>query len=70
MSDHCSDCFRPNPRARNWTTIPGLPDVETDWIDWASFSYPFNLTRQPAVSVPCGFTRPGLPVGLQIVGPL
>ncbi len=40
------------------------------WIDWAPFSNPFNLTRQPAVSVPCGFDREGLPIGLQIVGPL
>ncbi len=37
--------------------------------DWYPFTYPFNLTRQPAASVPCGFTRDGLPVGLQIVGP-
>ena len=29
---------------------------------------PFNLTGQPAVSIPCGFTRAGLPVGLQLVG--
>ena len=31
-------------------------------------SYPFNLTLQPALSVPCGFTEAGLPIGLQIVG--
>ncbi len=40
------------------------------WVDWTPFSYPFNLTRQPAASVPCGFTSEGLPAGLQIVGPL
>jgi aspartyl-tRNA(Asn)/glutamyl-tRNA(Gln) amidotransferase subunit A len=40
------------------------------WTDWTPFTYPFNLTRHPAVSVPCGFTKSGLPVGLQIVGPL
>ena len=40
------------------------------WCDWTPFSYPFNLTRQPAASVPCGLTKEGLPVGLQIVGPL
>lgn len=39
------------------------------WTSWAPFSYPFNLTQQPAASVPCGFTSQGLPVGLQIVGP-
>lgn len=38
------------------------------WQTWASFSYPFNLTGQPAASVPCGLTGEGLPVGLQIVG--
>lgn len=32
-------------------------------------TYPFNLTGQPAISVPCGFSRSGLPVGLQIAGP-
>lgn len=46
------------------------PALERDWIDWAPFTYPFNMTRQPAASVPCGFTQAGLPVGLQIVGPL
>lgn len=39
------------------------------WTDWTPFTYPFNLTQQPAASVPCGLTRAGLPVGLQIVGP-
>ncbi|GAB4339875.1 MAG: amidase [Candidatus Abyssubacteria bacterium] len=37
-------------------------------IGWMPFTYPFNLTGQPAASVPCGFTSDGLPVGLQIVG--
>lgn len=36
---------------------------------WYGFTFPFNLTRQPAASVPCGLTQSGLPVGLQIVGP-
>ena len=40
------------------------------WTDWTPFTYPFNLTRHPAISIPCGFTKAGLPVGLQIVGPL
>jgi aspartyl-tRNA(Asn)/glutamyl-tRNA(Gln) amidotransferase subunit A len=39
------------------------------WTEWTRFSYPFNLTQQPAASVPCGLTAAGLPVGLQIVGP-
>jgi aspartyl-tRNA(Asn)/glutamyl-tRNA(Gln) amidotransferase subunit A len=37
-------------------------------IAWMPFTYPFNITGQPAASVPCGFTDDGLPVGLQIVG--
>ncbi|MBW0115672.1 amidase [Pseudonocardia abyssalis] len=39
------------------------------WTSWTPFTYPFNMTQQPAASVPCGFTRAGLPIGLQIVGP-
>jgi aspartyl-tRNA(Asn)/glutamyl-tRNA(Gln) amidotransferase subunit A len=39
------------------------------WTSWTPFTYPFNMTQQPAASVPCGFTSDGLPVGLQIVGP-
>ncbi len=40
------------------------------WPEWTPFTYPFNLTRQPAATVPCGLTKAGLPVGLQIVGPM
>jgi aspartyl-tRNA(Asn)/glutamyl-tRNA(Gln) amidotransferase subunit A len=39
------------------------------WFDWTPLTWPFNLTRQPAASVPCGFVE-GLPIGLQIVGPM
>jgi aspartyl-tRNA(Asn)/glutamyl-tRNA(Gln) amidotransferase subunit A len=46
------------------------PATERHWIDWSPFSYPFNMTRQPAASIPCGLAHAGLPVGLQIVGPL
>lgn len=38
------------------------------WTSWTPFTYPFNLTQQPAVTVPCGRTAAGLPVGMQIVG--
>jgi aspartyl-tRNA(Asn)/glutamyl-tRNA(Gln) amidotransferase subunit A len=37
-------------------------------LDWTPFTFPFNLTGQPAATVPCGFDRNQLPVGLQIVG--
>jgi aspartyl-tRNA(Asn)/glutamyl-tRNA(Gln) amidotransferase subunit A len=46
------------------------PSGEQQWLDWSPFSYPFNMTRQPAASVPCGLTSAGLPIGLQIVGSL
>jgi len=45
-----------------------FPQHAWDWFPWASFSYPFNFTGQPAASVPAGFTPSGMPVGLQIVG--
>jgi aspartyl-tRNA(Asn)/glutamyl-tRNA(Gln) amidotransferase subunit A len=41
-----------------------------DWITWSPYTYPFNLTQQPAASVPCGLARNGLPMGAQIVGRL
>ena len=43
------------------------PDRHERWSDWAAFSYPFNLTQQPAITVPAGFSSDGLPIGLQIV---
>src|SRR5216684_1359405 len=42
------------------------PATERHWIDWSPFSYPFNMTRQPAATIPCGLTGAGLPIGLQI----
>jgi aspartyl-tRNA(Asn)/glutamyl-tRNA(Gln) amidotransferase subunit A len=35
---------------------------------WLSFTFPFNMTGQPAASIPAGWTSGGLPVGLQLVG--
>ena len=40
------------------------------WTRWTPFSYPFNLGRHPAASIPCGLCSNGLPAGLQIVGPM
>jgi len=45
-----------------------FPQHTWDWFPWASFSYPFNFTGQPAATVPAGFTAAGMPIGLQIVG--
>jgi aspartyl-tRNA(Asn)/glutamyl-tRNA(Gln) amidotransferase subunit A len=47
---------------------PDDPDKQGKWVNWTPFTYPFNLTQQPAASIPCGFTSAGLPVGLQVVG--
>ena len=50
------------------TLIPeGYAQHPWDWIRWAPFSFPFNLTPMPAATVPAGTTRGGLPIGLQIV---
>jgi amidase len=48
------------------TEINGKPLQH--YIHWAYLTYGITLTGLPAISVPCGFTRAGLPVGLQIVG--
>ncbi len=48
---------------------PTIDGKEVGPLSWIAFTYPFNFTGQPAASVPCGFTREGLPVGLQVIGP-
>ena len=47
-----------------------VPLTPQNMLGWTPFSYPFNLTQQPACTIPCGLTRDGLPIGLQIVGPM
>jgi len=45
-----------------------IAGIKGSTFNWMSFNYPFNLTGQPAASVPCGRTDDGLPVGLEIIG--
>lgn len=58
----------PFPVERRW--VEECAGVRFDnYVDWLGHTYAITLTRCPALSLPCGFTRAGLPVGLQIVGP-
>src|SRR3989440_2439356 len=46
-------------------------NVETasdEFLDWLSFTHPFNCTGQPAISLPLARTKSGLPIGIQLVG--
>ncbi len=53
--------------ARPAGSVPLTPE---NMLGWTPFSYPFNLTQQPACTIPCGLTQAGLPIGLQFVGPM
>jgi aspartyl-tRNA(Asn)/glutamyl-tRNA(Gln) amidotransferase subunit A len=54
---------------KNEHLMPPEWDTSRSWL-WELPVFCFNFTRQPAITVPCGFTESGLPVGLQIVAPI
>ena len=51
----------------------GVDEIDGRAVDphlgWSPFSWPINLAGLPAATIPCGFDRDGLPIGLQIVAP-
>jgi amidase len=56
------------PAMRNGS-FPSSPERYLDELwTWIAFEYPFNATGQPAITIPAGFSRAGLPIGFQIVG--
>jgi Asp-tRNA(Asn)/Glu-tRNA(Gln) amidotransferase A subunit family amidase len=74
--DTCDLLLTPQMPLAAWPLEPGPHEgprsiggkPATSMFDRLPFTFPFNLTGQPAASVPCGFTAEGIPVGLQIVG--
>ena len=59
----------PIPALEAGRVTPADGSYGDNWVNWSPYTYPFNLTQQPAASVPCGLSSDGLPIGLQIVGP-
>jgi aspartyl-tRNA(Asn)/glutamyl-tRNA(Gln) amidotransferase subunit A len=59
----------PIPAFEAGRVTPATGNFGDEWLAWSPYTYPFNLTQQPAGSVPCGFSNDGLPLALQIVGP-
>jgi aspartyl-tRNA(Asn)/glutamyl-tRNA(Gln) amidotransferase subunit A len=47
--------------------VPPNTDMKR-WWQWSPFTYAFNLSQQPAATVPCGFASNGLPVAMQMIG--
>lgn len=47
----------------------GQREAALPWTTWTPYTYAFNISGQPAISIPIGLSSNGLPVGMQIVGP-
>lgn len=47
----------------------GRADAPLPWATWTPYTYPFNISGQPAISIPMGLSPDRMPVGMQIVGP-
>lgn len=47
----------------------GEADAKLPWLTWTPYTYAFNISGQPAASIPCGLAADRMPVGLQVVGP-
>jgi aspartyl-tRNA(Asn)/glutamyl-tRNA(Gln) amidotransferase subunit A len=58
----------PIPAAYAEPRSDGAPDP-VNYRDWLSYTWAFNLTKNPSASIPCGFAG-GLPLGLMVTGPL
>ncbi len=52
----------------DWALNIDGKDVSKQPLAWQHYTYPFNLSGHPAASIPCGWSKDGLPIGMQIVG--
>jgi aspartyl-tRNA(Asn)/glutamyl-tRNA(Gln) amidotransferase subunit A len=58
------------PSAAPMADAPAGDPMQALWTQWAPWTFAFNLTRQPAISVPMGFTAAGLPRAVQLAAPM
>src|SRR5437868_10531929 len=56
------------PAPRLGTLGKNVETASDEFLDWLSFTHPFNCTGQPAISLPLARTKSGLPIGIQLVG--